>query len=137
MALTKTHIIHMVVETVVISSISVYFMLRLNKSDTRVAQLENHVRTLYQKNNLLEKVLQEKWQVDRRATKRLRPSAGRHGECQFASRSRNQDVGTGKATRSSDTKDEAIYWAHPEGTDVNPRAYLGPSCFPSIAIDSN
>ncbi len=49
----------MVVETVVISSISVYFMLRLNKSDTRVAQLENHVRTLYQKNNLLEKVLQE------------------------------------------------------------------------------
>ena len=49
----------MVVETVVISSISVYFILRMNKLDTRVAQLENHVRTLYQKNNLLEKVLQE------------------------------------------------------------------------------
>jgi hypothetical protein len=31
----------------------------MNKLDTRVAQLENHVRTLYQKNNLLEKVLQE------------------------------------------------------------------------------
>ena len=59
MTLTKTHIIHMVVETVVISSISVYFILRMNKLDTRVAQLENHVRTLYQKNNLLEKVLQE------------------------------------------------------------------------------
>ena len=49
----------MVVETVVIASISVYFILRMNKTDTRISQLENHVRTLYQKNNLLEKVLQE------------------------------------------------------------------------------
>ena len=59
MALTKTHIIHMVAETVVIASISVYFIMRMNKLDNRVVQLENHVRTLYQKNNLLEKVLQE------------------------------------------------------------------------------